>query len=116
MRMLIARSSPATSYSPSGMTTLNLCWSVVVNSVTLPVPAALGSATMSVLFASAALTFGSVKGRVACAMCIVVFTAPSGTCRGGWNRTLKDPFCTAPSAWLELTNRGTWGIVAPFLP
>ena len=45
-------------------------------------------------------------------MCIVVFTAPSGTRRGGWNRTLKDPFRTAPSAWFELTNRGTWGIVA----
>ena len=37
-------------------------------SVTLPSPATFGSATMSVLLPSAAETFGSVNGMVACEM------------------------------------------------
>jgi hypothetical protein len=69
------------------MTSTYFCCAADVNSGTLPLPSAVGSATTIVLFPSAAETFGSVNGIVACAKWIVVSTAPSGTCRGGWNRT-----------------------------
>ena len=75
--MLMARSSPATSYKPSGITSTYFCCAADVNSGALPLPSAVGSATTIVLLPSAAETFGSVNGMVACARWIVAFFASS---------------------------------------